>query len=77
MIRGLLALVAVPLVAPASAETKFKALFDGRSLAGWTTVGDAAWRVEDGTVSADAGTSHFFSPRTKAIGISSCGSSSG
>ncbi len=27
-------------------------LFDGRTLSGWTQVGDADWRVEDGTMTA-------------------------
>ncbi|MDB5703884.1 MAG: hypothetical protein JWN66_1000 [Sphingomonas bacterium] len=63
MTRGrhvLTALAAVTLVAPASAQTKFESLFDGTSLAGWTTAGEAAWSVADGMVSADAGPMTFL-----------------
>jgi hypothetical protein len=58
--RVLPALAAVALVAPASAQTEFESLFDGMGLAGWTTAGEAAWNVADGTVSADAGPTIFL-----------------
>jgi hypothetical protein len=63
MIRGrhvLPALAAVALVAPASARTAFESLFDGTSLAGWTTAGEPAWSVAGGTVSADTGPATFL-----------------
>jgi hypothetical protein len=63
MIRGervLAALAAAALVAPASAQTGFERLFNGTSLAGWTTAGEAARSVVDGTVSADAGPATFL-----------------
>jgi hypothetical protein len=63
MTRGRLilsALAAVALVAPAGAQPGFKSLFDGTSLAGWTTAGEATWSVADGTVSADAGPTIFL-----------------
>lgn len=58
--RFLPALAGFALVTPAVAQTGFEALFDGTSLAGWTTVGEAAWRVADGTVSAHAGPTIFL-----------------
>jgi hypothetical protein len=58
--RVLAALAAFALVAPAGAQTEFQSLFDGTSLAGWTTAGEAAWSVADGTVSADAGPTIFL-----------------
>ena len=38
-------------------------LFDGRTLSGWTQVGDADWRVEDGTMTATKGTGFLVTPR--------------
>ncbi len=58
--RGLLALAAIALIAPAGARTAFVSLFDGTSLAGWTTTGEGAWRVANGAVSADAGPATFL-----------------
>ena len=58
--RFLAALAGFALVAPAVAQTGFETLFDGTNLAGWTTVGEEAWRVEDGTVSADTGPTTFL-----------------
>ncbi len=49
--------------APASARRPFRALFNRRSLAGWTAVGDANWRVRGGIVSADRGTPGFLVSR--------------
>ena len=57
---ALIALVATSLAAPAVAQAEFAALFDGRSLAGWTTVGAPAWSVADGAVSADQGPTTFL-----------------
>ena len=34
----------------ASSETGWTTLFDGKSLDGFTKVGDANWRVEDGMI---------------------------
>jgi hypothetical protein len=39
----------------ASSETGWTTLFDGKSLDGFTKVGDANWRVEDGMIVADKG----------------------
>jgi hypothetical protein len=36
-------------------------LFDGRGLAGWTRVGDANWRVEEGALVADRGSGFLVS----------------
>ena len=58
--RLLPALAGFALVAPAVAQGGFQSLFDGTSLAGWTTAGEGAWRVEDGTLSADAGPTTFL-----------------
>jgi hypothetical protein len=58
---GLIPLVLVfTLAAPALAQPFFETLFDGRSLDGWTMVGEPAWSVMDGTVSADAGATTFL-----------------
>ena len=58
--RILPALAAMVLVAPAGARTAFESLFDGTSLAGWTTTGAEAWSVANGMVSADAGPATFL-----------------
>src|SRR6201992_3042288 len=39
----------------ASSETGWTTLFDGKSLDGFSKVGDANWRVEDGMIVADKG----------------------
>lgn len=49
----LLGLAMVSFAHPALARGRFKPLFDGRSLAGWTPVGGAEWRVEDGVLLTD------------------------
>jgi hypothetical protein len=36
-------------------------LFDGSSMAGWTAIGDANWRLEDGAVVADKGNGFLVS----------------
>lgn len=52
-------LVATAAIAtPSAARTE--RLFDGRSLAGWTRVGDADWAVRDGALSATAGPMSFL-----------------
>jgi hypothetical protein len=40
---------------------QWRTLFDGTSLDGWTKVGDANWRLVDGTVEADSGTGFLLS----------------
>lgn len=49
--------------APAFAGTPFKPLFDGASLAGWTPLGNANWRVEEGAIVADSGPMSFLVSR--------------
>jgi hypothetical protein len=39
----------------ASSETGWTTLFDGKSLDGFSKVGDANWRIEDGMIVADKG----------------------
>ncbi len=36
---------------PTSQEAEWKPLFNGKDLEGWTPVGSAAWKVEDGVIS--------------------------
>ncbi|MDA1349708.1 MAG: DUF1080 domain-containing protein [Chloroflexi bacterium] len=38
-------------------------LFDGRTLSGWTQLGEADWRVEDGTMTATKGTGFLVTPK--------------
>jgi hypothetical protein len=56
---ALLGLAAAALAAPALAKGKrkagFKTIFDGKSLDGWTPIGDANWTLKDGVASADKG----------------------
>jgi len=62
--RTFIAGVAAALLpAPAFARSSFRRLFNGRSLAGWTAVGDANWRVEGGTLTADRGAVSFLVSR--------------
>ena len=42
--------------APAAAAAQWSTLFDGKSLDGWTKVGDANWQLTDNAVMADGGT---------------------
>ena len=49
-LSGLIALSVAP---PAFAAAGFRPLFDGRSLDGWTPLGNARWRVEDGIILTD------------------------
>jgi hypothetical protein len=43
-------------VSPAGPAAAWQTLFDGKSLDGWTRVGDANWQLGDGVVQADMGT---------------------
>lgn len=61
--RLIAGLAATPLAGPADAETPFRALLDGRSLDGWTALGDANWTVRDGVVVADKGGFSFLVSR--------------
>jgi len=45
----------------AHAAAGWVTLFDGTSLAGWTPIGDANWRLEDGAVVADKGSGFLVS----------------
>lgn len=56
----MLGLAASPLAGPALAQPRFKPLFDGESLKGWTSVGEANWRVEAGALTADTGGMSFL-----------------
>ena len=60
VLPALAVLAAIALNAPVVGRARFEALFNGASLAGWTTVGEAAWKVADGIVTADAGPSTFL-----------------
>jgi hypothetical protein len=44
----------------AQGETGWVSLFDGRNLDKWTAIGDANWRIVDGVVEADKGSSGFL-----------------
>lgn len=48
---------------PAMARTRFRRLFDGRTMNGWTAVGEANWRVEQGALTADDGDMGFLVSR--------------
>ena len=39
-------------------------LVDGKSLSGWNKVGDADWRVADGSIMAETGNGYLVSPAT-------------
>ncbi|HYD14108.1 MAG TPA: DUF1080 domain-containing protein [Allosphingosinicella sp.] len=54
---------ALLLPAPAFARPGFRRLFNRRCLDGWTTVGDANWRVERGAIIADRGGISFLVSR--------------
>jgi hypothetical protein len=56
----MLGLGAAGMATPALADLGWLGLFNGRDLTGWTRVGDANWRVEDGALSADAGPMSFL-----------------
>ena len=48
----------------ASSETGWTTLFDGKSLDGFSKVGDANWRIEDGMIVADKGNGFLVSKNT-------------
>jgi len=50
-----LAFAALAYSPQASSETGWVTLFDGKSLDGFNKIGDANWRIEDGTIVADKG----------------------
>ena len=52
---GLLSVPLSPLVT-AQSTNEWITLFDGSTLDGWNTIGDANWTLADGTVRADSGT---------------------
>jgi Domain of Unknown Function (DUF1080) len=47
--------------ATAQANNGWIALFDGKSLNGWSQIGDANWRVEDGAIVTDKGKGYLVS----------------
>jgi hypothetical protein len=47
----------------AFARTPWRRLFNSRDMAGWTPVGDANWRVENGLLTADRGGISFLVSR--------------
>lgn len=53
-------LAAAALGTPALAKPRFRALFNGRDLDGWSPVGDANWTVGGGVLSADRGAMGFL-----------------
>jgi hypothetical protein len=57
MLRGGWAVAALAVVrsAPLSGAARWRALWDGRSLQGWTRLGDAAWRIRAGILECDHG----------------------
>ena len=55
-----LGVAAAALVTPALAKSRFRPLFNGRDLDGWTPVGDANWTVSGGVLSADKGGMSFL-----------------
>jgi hypothetical protein len=59
----ILGLAAAALATPARAGKPFAVLFDGTSLDGWSSVGDANWTLSDGAVSADRGGMSFLVSR--------------
>lgn len=58
--RVIAGLLAAPLAGTAAAKARSTPLFDGRSLDGWTPLGDANWTVGDGVVWADKGGISFL-----------------
>lgn len=57
MRMGGLALAVLTVVRPAASlgAARWRALWDGRSLSGWTRQGDAAWTIKDGILECDSG----------------------
>ena len=52
---------AAPSAVSAQAGGGWKTLFDGKSLDGWTPIGNANWKLADGAVQADMGTGFLVS----------------
>jgi hypothetical protein len=50
-----IAALAVVRSAPSSGAARWRALWDGRSLQGWTRLGYAAWTIRDGILACDSG----------------------
>lgn len=57
MRSGGMTIVALAVVRPAPSfgTARWRALWDGRSLSGWTRLGDAAWTIRDGILACDTG----------------------
>lgn len=55
--RGGLAMAALAVVRPEPSfgAARWRALWNGRSLTGWTRMGDAAWSIKDGILACDSG----------------------
>jgi hypothetical protein len=49
-------------MAAGQAGDGWTAMFDGKTLKGWNTVGDANWNVADGVVQADKGSGFLVTP---------------
>ncbi len=62
LIQGLAAAALAPpaLMPAAQAQAGFKPLYDGRSLSGWTPIGDAVWSIREGALYADQGATGFL-----------------
>lgn len=58
--RLIVGLAMATLPAAAFARPPLTMLFDGRTVAGWTRVGDANWTISDGILSADRGGISFL-----------------
>jgi len=56
----ILGLSAAALATPALARGRFRPLFNGQDLDGWTPVGGANWTVAGGVLSADTGAMSFL-----------------
>lgn len=54
---GVMALAALAVVRPTAAlgAARWRALWDGRSLSGWTRLGDAEWTIKDGVLECESG----------------------
>src|SRR5215472_14482941 len=53
-----------PRHAAAQTDTGWVMMFDGESLAGWTAIGNANWRLENGAIVADNGNGFLVSANT-------------
>ena len=57
-----IAALAVVRPAPSFGAARWRPLWDGRSLHGWTRLGDAAWTIRDGVLACDPGRSVTWFP---------------